>query len=482
MQASPISDFTPMFIDGRWTAGSGAGTDRLVVEDPATATPISSIAQASGADVDSAVGAAWASFQDGRWRNLPVRSRVRILTRVAELLAAQAEELAVLETLDNGKPIERSRGDVDYGIAAFEYYAAAPARARGQVLPTDQARQVTLVREPLGVAALILPWNFPFMTAAWKLAPALAAGCSVVIKPAEETPLTALRLAAICAEAGVPDGVVNVVTGDGVVGAALARHAGVGAVSFTGSTEVGRQVMAAGAPTLKRLVLELGGKGANLVFPDADLDAALPQLVRAAFGHSGQMCTAASRILVHRDIAAELTERLLDLVDGLVIGPGMAGGVNIGPLVSAAQLDRVSGYIGIGTAEGARVLRPGGRLERPGHFLAPTVFDGLTPGMRIAREEIFGPVVGLMTFADEAEAVALANATEYGLAMGLWTSDLARATRLAGQLIAGTVWINTYNQFNPAVPFGGRGQSGIGRELGDVAVENFTELKSVWVG
>jgi phenylacetaldehyde dehydrogenase len=482
VQASPISDFTPMFIDGRWTAGSGAGTDRLVVEDPATATPISSIAQASGADVDSAVGAAWASFQDGRWRNLPVRSRVRILTRVAELLAAQAEELAVLETLDNGKPIERSRGDVDYGIAAFEYYAAAPARARGQVLATDQARQVTLVREPLGVAALILPWNFPFMTAAWKLAPALAAGCSVVIKPAEETPLTALRLAAICAEAGVPDGVVNVVTGDGVVGAALARHAGVGAVSFTGSTEVGRQVMAAGAPTLKRLVLELGGKGANLVFPDADLDAALPQLVRAAFGHSGQMCTAASRILVHRDIAAELTERLLDLVDGLVVGPGMAGGVNIGPLVSAAQLDRVSGYIDIGMAEGARVLRPGGRLERPGHFLAPTVFDGLDPGMRIAREEIFGPVVGLMTFADEAEAVALANATEYGLAMGLWTSDLARATRLAGQLIAGTVWINTYNQFNPAVPFGGRGQSGIGRELGDVAVENFTELKSVWVG
>jgi len=475
-----VQDFEPMLIDGRWTAG--AAVDRVPVEDPATAEQVSSIAQASGADVDAAVAAARASFEDGRWRSLPVRQRVCVLSRVASLLAAQAEELAVLETVDNGKPIERSRGDVDYGIAAFEYYSGAPARYRGQVVPTDQAQLVTLVREPLGVAALILPWNFPFMTAAWKLAPALAAGCSVVIKPAEQTPLTALRLAAACAEAGVPAGVVNVVTGDGVVGAALTTHPGVDAVSFTGSTEVGRHVMAAGAPTLKRLVLELGGKGANLVFPDADLDAALPQLVRAAFGHSGQMCTAAGRILVHRDLAEELTERLLGLVDRLVVGPGMAGGVNIGPLVSAAQLSRVSGYVDIGVAEGARLLRTGGKLDRPGHFFGPAVFDGLTPAMRVAREEIFGPVVGLMTFADEAEAVALANATEYGLAMGLWTSDLARATRVAGRLRAGTVWINTYNQFDPAVPFGGRGQSGIGRELGDVAVDNFTELKSVWVG
>jgi phenylacetaldehyde dehydrogenase len=469
-----------MFIDGAWYS-SDSGT-RIVVEDPATAEPISSVAEASGEDVDAAVTAARRSFEDGRWRSLSLRRRAAILRGVVEVLSGQAEELAGLETLDNGKPIERARGDVAYGIDAFDYYAASPARARGQVVPVDNARLVTLTREPIGVAALILPWNFPFMTAAWKLAPALAAGCSVVLKPAEETPLTALRLAAACAEAGVPDGVVNVVTGGGATGRELSVHPGVDAVSFTGSTEVGRMVMAAGAVTLKRLTLELGGKGANIVFPDADLDVAVPQLVRAAFGHSGQMCTAASRILAHRDIAAELNARLLEQVDKLRVGPGGAGGINVGPLVSAAQLERVTGYVGIGVAEGATLERPGGRLDRPGYFLAPTVLGNLSPAMRVAREEIFGPVVGLMSFDDDQQAAAIANSTDYGLAAGVWTSDIDRATQVCAALRTGTVWVNTYNLFDPAVPFGGRKQSGFGRDLGDAAVDSYTELKSVWIG
>ncbi|MFL5994349.1 MAG: aldehyde dehydrogenase family protein [Streptomyces sp.] len=474
-----LPDCEPMLIGGEWTTGTA--TERIAVLDPATRERLTTTAQAGPDEVAAAVAAAATAHRDRRWRGLAPRHRRDVLLRLADLVERDAERLAVLDTLDNGKAIERARGDVDLGLQAIRHFAGTPARLAGTVHPSGPDRHVYSVREPVGVVAAVLPWNFPFMIAAWKIAPALAAGCTVVVKPAEQTPLTALRLAALCLEAGVPEGVVNVLTGDGRTGAELVGHPDVAKVSFTGSTEVGRHIMAAAAPTVKRLTLELGGKSPNIVFADADLDAAVPAAVRAVFGHSGQMCTAGSRLLVERTVLKEFLDQLVPAVEALRIGPGLEGGINIGPLVSQEQYDRVTGYVGLGRAEGAEVAVGGEPLPGPGWFVKPTVFTGVTPEMRIAREEIFGPVAAVMPFDTEEEAIALANDSEYGLAAGVWTGSLRRAHRTAAALQAGTVWVNTYNEFDPAVAFGGMKQSGLGRDLGDAAVDGFTELKSITI-
>jgi acyl-CoA reductase-like NAD-dependent aldehyde dehydrogenase len=460
---------------------AGEGPDRrpagplFEVRNPATDAVIERLEAATAADADAAVERAAAAYES--WRAVAPADRARLLRRLTERLDADRERLAQLEMRNTGKPIGDARGEAGMVVDTFAYYAGAPERLLGDTIPVAGGVDLTF-REPLGVVGLIVPWNFPLTIAAWKLAPALAAGNTVVLKPAELTPLTALAFQALAEEAGIPPGVVNVLAGPGrVVGARLVEHPRVAKIAFTGSTEVGRGIMRGAAGTIKRVTLELGGKSANLVFADADLAAAAAAAPLAVFGNAGQDCCARSRILVERSALDEFLSLLEPAVTGLRVGDPADEATQMGPLISSGQRETVASFV----PEGAPVAIRGSAPDGPGWWYPPTVLTGVDPGDRAATEEIFGPVAVVLPFADEAEAVALANASIYGLSGSIWTRDLGRALRVARALETGTLSVNSNTSVRVATPFGGFKQSGVGRELGPHALEHYTELKNVFV-
>jgi acyl-CoA reductase-like NAD-dependent aldehyde dehydrogenase len=454
------------------------------VFDPSTGEAFTEVPRGDVADVDAAVGAAREAFDDRRWSNLRPGKRTEILFKVADLIKRNMPELTQLEALDSGKPVRLASGEMWAAAEAFRYYAGWPTKMFGETNPSGDEAFIYSLREPVGVCGGIIPWNFPLIMAAWKIAPALAFGNTVVLKPAEETPLTAIRLAQLCLEAGVPEGVVNVVTGFGEeAGAPLAQHDAVDKIAFTGSTEVGRKILHASETNLKRVTLELGGKSPNIVFSDANLKRAAKGSMMGVFLNSGQVCTAGTRILVEDSIHDDFVQSLADATASMKLGPALDEDTGMGPLVSAAQRERVTGYIDVGKSEGAEVVT-GGDAPRgfgDGYFVEPTIFANVRNDMRIAQEEIFGPVAAVIRVEDVDEAIAVANDTIYGLAAAVWTESLSKAHRVARGIKAGTVWVNTAGLYDPSVSFGGYKQSGFGRELGAHSMEAYTEMKSVWV-
>lgn len=472
---------TQLLINGEQTAAlSGESFETL---NPATAEAIAQVAQAGPEDVDAAVKAAHDAHVSGVWREKSAAERSLLLNKVADLLQENLPEIAALETQNNGKPInESSFIDLPMAIDCFRFYAAAARMVSGQAVPLPGALTYTL-KEPVGVCAQIIPWNFPLMMAAWKLGPALAAGNTVVLKPAEQTPLSALRLGEIMHQAGIPAGVVNILTGDGRTGAELVKHPLVDKVAFTGSTEVGKQVMAEAAHSLKRVSLELGGKAPNVVFADADLEQAVNGALFAIYFNQGQICTAGSRLFVQDSIYEAFMEKFLSKIASLRVGDPTQNTTQVGSLVSQEQYDKVARYIEIGKHEGAQ-LAFGGKLlqdELKGFYIQPTVFTEVRHTMQIAQDEIFGPVLSVLRFKDEDEAARLVNDVAYGLVSAIWTQNIKRAHNFARRIQAGYVWINTYNILPVEAPFGGYKQSGFGRELGLGALDMYTETKNVYV-
>ena len=469
----------PMLINGKWVNSLSGKT--FPSYNPATGEVLARVAEGDKEDIDLAVKAARAAFENGPWRKMSASQRGRLIWKIADLIDANKEELAELEMLDNGKPLKVARAaDVPLAADLFRYMAGWATKIEGNTIPIAGKFFAYTLREPVGVVGQIIPWNFPLLMAAWKLGPALAAGCCVVLKPAEQTPLSALRLGELIQEAGIPDGVVNMVPGYGeTAGAALAAHPDVDKVAFTGSTEVGKLIVHAAADNLKKVSLELGGKSPNVVFADGDLDSAIKGASMAIFFNHGQCCCAGSRLYIEKPIYDKVVEGVSEQASKIKVGPGWEQSTDMGPLVSEEQLNRVCGYLESGFAEGAKATVGGQRNGDKGYFVNPTVLVETNEKMKVVQEEIFGPVVAAIPFSDPAEVMVKANDSTYGLAAGIWTKDVSKAHRMAAQLRAGTVWINCYNVFDAAMPFGGYKQSGWGREMGHDALEMYTETKAV---
>jgi phenylacetaldehyde dehydrogenase len=475
----------PMLINGKW--GMAASGKTFPTYNPATGEVLARIAEGDREDIDRAVKAARQAFDSGPWRKMTASERGRLIWKLADLIEANLEEFAYLESLDNGKPLTIARAaDVPLAVDLFRYMAGWATKIEGNTIPisvpyTPGARYLAYtLHEPVGVVGQIIPWNFPLLMAAWKLGPALASGCTVVLKPAEQTPLSALRLGELIQEAGIPDGVVNIVPGYGeTAGAALAAHPDVDKVAFTGSTEVGKLIVHAAAGNLKKVSLELGGKSPNIVYKDADLDVAIPGAASAIFFNHGQCCCAGSRLYVEKSVYDRVVEGVAEQAKKIRVGSGLEPATQMGPLVSEEQLQRVCGYLEAGFSEGAKAVVGGSKKGDKGYFVEPTVLVNTTENMKVVREEIFGPVVTAMPFSDPEEILPRANNSSYGLAAAVWTRDISKAHTLAEQLRAGTVWINCYNIFDAALPFGGYKQSGWGREMGHDALELYTQTKAV---
>jgi phenylacetaldehyde dehydrogenase len=479
-----ISRTHKILINGKWAEAASGKT--FPTYNPATGEVLSRIAEGDKEDINCAVKAARAAFETGPWSRFTPSQRGRAIWKLADLIDQHTEEFAQLESLDNGKPLSVARvADVPLAADLFRYMAGWATKIEGNTIPISSGGGTTqflayTVREPVGVVGQIIPWNFPLLMAAWKLGPALATGCTVVLKPAEQTPLTALLLGELIQEAGIPDGVVNIVPGYGeTAGAALAAHPGVDKVAFTGSTEVGRLILQAAAGNLKKVSLELGGKSPNIVLDDADVDAAIPGAASAIFFNHGQCCCAGSRLFVEQEIFDKVVDGVASYASNIRVGPGMDPSSDMGPLVSEEQLNRVCGYLESGLSEGAKAVTGGSRVGDKGYFVKPTVLVDTNDKMKVVREEIFGPVVTAIPFRNVEEIAAQANNSNYGLAAGIWTRDIKKAHKLASLLRAGTVWINCYNVFDAALPFGGFKESGWGREMGHEVLEQYTEVKAI---